>query len=155
MSTRKVTVESPGMLRVRKVLADATKALDPQTIATLACVSVKTFNRTYRQLLLRADPPLIHVAGYRRREGVFGGTHIALYANGPLIGRPPEKPAPKPAIISQRAWRERTGYYESIKAKNRLAKPPDIALAALLGLTPRYHKQNTTTPARPAERITA
>ncbi len=148
-----VSVESPGMLRVRKVIAQAREPIDARTIAKRAFVGYRTFQATYRHLLLRAD--LIHVAGYRRRE-VWTGTHIALYAHGPLIGEPPEKPAPKPAIISQRAWRERTGYYESIKAKNRLAKPPDFALAALLGLTPRYHKQNTTNAGcTPAERITA
>lgn len=153
MSSRVVSVESPGMRRVREVLGAATAPLDAKTIATLACVSVKTFNRTYRQLLLRADPPLMHVAAYRRREK-GSGTHIPLYASGPRKCKPPKKPDPIPPVIAQRVWRNRTGYYETIKAQRRLARPPDPALAALLGLKPLYHK-TPTTPARPAERNAA
>ncbi|MEK7093682.1 MAG: hypothetical protein AAB927_04345 [Patescibacteria group bacterium] len=130
-----VSFESRGMQRVLAVLAQATSPVDDETIATRACVGLQTFTGTYRHLLLRAGK--IHIADLQPNRV---GPAKPLYAPGPLVGDPPVKPPRKPAVIAQRDWRERTAYYESIKARTRLARPPDPALAALLGLTTRYHK---------------
>lgn len=147
---RIVSVESPGMLRVRKVIEDAKEPIDGKTVAKLAHVSFNTFAHTYRHLLVRAG--LIHIAGWRNN---FRGPFVPLYLSGPLIGDPPQLPPKLDHKIAVRAWKARTGYYEAEKSKRRLARPPDTALAALMGLTPRYHRKNTTTPASPAERNTA
>lgn len=126
------------MLRVRKVLAEAKDPIDGRTIASWAHVSFRTFANTYRHLLLRAE--LMHIAAYRNGPS---GPFVPLYLAGPLIGDPPPLPDKKPAKLTAREWKERTGYYEAEKAKRRLARPPDTALAALMGLTPRYHKKTT------------
>ncbi len=148
--SRIVSVESPGMLRVRKVINEAKEPLDGRAIAKAAHVSFTTFSATYRHLLIRAG--LIHVATWRNN---WRGPFVPLYAAGPQIS----EPVPIEKIdhkIATREWKERTGYYEAEKAKRRMAKPPDFALAALMGLTPRYHHtKNITMPARPAERNTA
>lgn len=149
-SIKVVSVESPGMLRVRKVIAQSREPLDGRTIAERAHVSFTTFANTYRHLLIRAG--LIHIAGWRNN---FRGPFVPMYAHGPLIGDPPPLPHKIDQLQRSRDWKRRTGYSEAEKAKRRLARPPDTALAALMGLTPRYHHQKTTTPAAPAERITA
>lgn len=135
---RIVSVESPGMRRVRAVLEAATEPMDAISISEAAHVSANTFRNTYRRLLIRAG--LIHIAGYLHgRQGRQRPTYLA----GPQIGDPPIPP-----ILDHRAatrdWKERTGYYEAIKARRRLARPPDMALAALLGLPSRYSKGNGT-----------
>lgn len=135
---RIVSVESPGMRRVRAVLEAATGPMDAISISEAAHVSVNTFRNTYRRLLIRAG--LIHIAGYLHgRQGRQRPTYLA----GPQIGDPPIPP-----ILDHRAatrdWRERTGYNEARKAHRRLARPPDIALAALLGLPSRYSKGTGT-----------
>lgn len=146
---RVVSFESPGMRRVLKVIEESEKPIDGYQIAAAAFISFNTFDGTYRQLLLRAKK--VHVAAYRVNHH---GPAVPLYRIGPLKGKPPERPKADHKI-AVRAWKERTGYYEAEKAKRRLARPPDPALAAMLGLTPRYGKTYTTTPAAPAERNTA
>lgn len=146
---RIVSTDSPGMRRVLQVIRKAAEPIDGRAIAEAAHISFKTFANTYRHLLIRAD--LIHVAGWRNN---WRGPFVPLYLAGPAvaIAVPPPKVDHK---IATRAWKERTGYYEAEKAKRRLARPPDPALAAMLGLTPRYGKTYTNTPAAPAERNTA
>lgn len=138
---RIVSCESPGMLRVRKVIAQSRELLDGHTIAERAHVSFTTFANTYRHLLIRAN--LIHVAGWRNN---FRGPFLPLYGHGPLVGDPP--PLPQKVDLKQRAkeWKERTGYLEAKKAQRRFARPPDPILAALMGLPSRYHHypKNTT-----------
>lgn len=145
---RIVSVESPGMTRVRKIIDEATEPMDGRSIAKAAHVSFTTFANTYRHLLVRAG--LIRVVGFVHNKQ---GRQAPTYLSGPQIGDPPVPPI-LDRKIATRAWKERTGYYEAEKAKRRMAKPPDFALAALMGLTPRYHhSKNNTTPAQPAERI--
>lgn len=139
---RIVSVDSPGMLRVRRVLDEATEPLDGHTIAERAHVAFLTFTNTYRHLLLRAN--LMHISGWRRNTR---GPFVPLYSKGSLVGEEPARPEKIESKVRARAWKARTGYYEAEKAKRRLAKPPDYALAALLGLTARYHRNTTTTGA--------
>lgn len=137
---RIVSVESPGMRRVRAVLEAAAGPLDATSISEAAHVSVNTFSNSYRHLLIRAG--LIHIAGYLHGRQ---GRQRPTYLSGPQIGEPPIPPK-LDHKVSVRAWKERTGYYEAEKARRRLARPPDFALAALMGITPRYRRypKNTT-----------
>ncbi len=146
---RIVSFESPGMRRVLRILGEATEPMDGRTIADKACIAFLTFTNTYRHLLLRAN--LMHISGWKHNTR---GPFVPLYSKGPLVGDIPEKPKNIESKVRARAWKERTGYYEAEKAKRRLARPPDPALAALMGLTARYHKTSTT-PASPAERNAA
>lgn len=134
---RIVSTDSPGMRRVLQVIRKAAEPIDGRAIAEAAHISFKTFANTYRHLLIRAD--MIHVAGWRNN---WRGPFVPLYLAGPAvaIAVPPPKVDHK---IATRAWKERTGYYEAEKAKRRLSRPPDPALAALLGLSPRYAKTTT------------
>lgn len=141
--SKQVSFESRGMQRVLMVLTKARIPIDDETIAERACIGLRTFTGTYRHLLLRAGK--MHIAAYEPNR--FGPA-IPMYAPGPLVGDPPAKPERKPAVIAQRDWRERTGYYESIKARNRLLKPPDPVLAALLGLRPMQHQRRGIAPER-------
>lgn len=134
---RIVSTDSPGMRRVMQVIQKSAEPIDGRSIAEAAHVSFKTFANTYRHLLIRAE--MIHIAGWRNN---WRGPFIPLYLPGPAlaVAVPPPKLDHK---IATRAWKERTGYYEAEKAKRRLARPPDPTLAALLGLTARYHKTTT------------
>ena len=138
-SIKIVSVDSPGMLRVRKVIAQSREPLDGRTIAERAHVSFTTYANTYRHLLIRAG--LIHIAGWRNN---VRGPFVPLYRGGPLVGDPPIEPHKRDKKAGARDWKARTGYHEAEKAKRRRARPPDTALAALMGLTPRYHHQKTT-----------
>ena len=144
---RIVSVTSPGMKRVRMVIAESPVPIDGHTIAKRAHVSFLTWANTYRHLLIRAG--LVHVAGWRHNTR---GPFVPLFGSGP--GTQAERPEKIDSRARARDWKDRTGYNEARKAERRLRKPPDFALAALMGLTARYHK-DTTTPASPAERNAA
>jgi len=135
---RIVSVESPGMRRVRRVLSEAEKPISGHEIARLAHISYLTFMNSYRHLLIQSA--LIHVAAW---ENNTRGPFVPLYAAGPLVGDPPPLPQKIDASTRSKAWKERTGYNERCKAQRRLERPPDPVLAALLGLTARYHKTTT------------
>ena len=124
--------DSPGLRRVRDVLAKATGPLSAQDIAALAHVSSWTFNNHYKAGLLREKA--MHVAGWER----YGYGWMPQYAKG--IGVTPKKPkAPHPRV-STKLWRDRTGYNEARKSQRRMARPRDPILAALLGIKPGYRK---------------
>jgi len=118
--------DSPGLSRVRKVIAAAKEPLSGQAIADLAHVSVYTFNNHYKAKLLREKS--IHVAAW---EG-YGFGFMPQYAAGQ--GEAPKKPKAPPPKVATARWKERTGYVDPRYAHRRLARPRDRALAALMGI---------------------
>lgn len=122
---RIVSTDSPGMTRVRRVLAEATEPLDGRTIAERACISFLTFQNTYRHLLQQAD--LIHVSGWAHNP--VRGPFVPLFSAGQ--GVTPPKPKKYPPTLNSRRWKARTGYHEFEKAARRLARPRDPIIKAL------------------------
>lgn len=122
--------QSLGIRRVRAVLSETAKS--PAEIAKAAHVSEHTFANHYKEKLL-ADGDM-HVGDWRWH----GYGWSPLYVAGP--GEAKRKPRAGTAAEASKAWRERTGYAEYRKAQRRLAKPPDYAMAVLLGAKPRYQK---------------
>ena len=118
--------DSPGLRRVRDVLAKATGPLSAQDIAALAHVSAWTFNNHYKAGLLREKA--MHVAGWER----YGYGWMPQYAKG--IGVTPKKPKAPPPKVATAKWKERTGYVDPRYAHRRLARPRDRALSALMGI---------------------
>lgn len=118
--------DSPGLRRVREVLAKAASPLSAQDIAALAHVSSWTFNNHYKAGLLRERA--MHVAGWER----YGYGWMPQYAKG--IGVTPKKPKAPPPKVATAKWKERTGYVDPRYAHRRLARPRDKALAALMGI---------------------
>jgi hypothetical protein len=118
--------DAPGMSRVRKVLAIATKPMTAEEIAGLAHVAAHTFNNHYKRKLIAEGA--MHVAGWTPYQ--YGQMHT--YAAGP--GEKPERPKAPPPQVAVARWKERTGYVDPRYAHRRLAKPRDKVLAALIGL---------------------
>lgn len=135
---RQVSTDSPSMRRIVRVISVAAEPLDGYKIADLAHVAFNTFQNQYRHMLVAAG--LVHVAGWKHNTR---GPFVPLYAAGPLVGDPPALPKKIDASTRSKAWKERTGYNERYKAQRRLERPPDPVMAALLGLTARYHKTTT------------
>lgn len=118
--------DSPGLKRVRKVLANAAGPLTAQQIAERAHVSVWTFNNHYKAPMLRNK--VMHVAGWEH----YGYGWMQQYAKGQ--GETPPKPKAPPPKVATAKWKERTGYVDPRYAHRRLARPRDGVLAALMGL---------------------
>ena len=142
MTTKRYTVSinSPSMLRIIKVVDAATEPMDGRQIAKLAHVAFNTFANQYRHLLLGAG--LIHLAAWKRN---YRGPFVPAYLSG---ARPEGMPEPiKPEKITSQArsqkWKKDTGYNEDRKARRRMMAPPDFATAALLGLPQRYSKRSS------------
>jgi hypothetical protein len=117
--------DTPGMTRVRAVLAAATKPISLREIAKLAHVSFYTADHHYRRQLV--DEGAMHVAGWYAHQFGWG----QQYAKGK--GKTPPKPKAPPPKVSVARWKERTGYVDPRYAHRRLAKPRGV-LAALMGL---------------------
>lgn len=148
---KRVSLDSPGMRRIRETLRYARAPLDGETIAKRAYVGVRTFTNSYQQQLLEAE--LIHIAGWRRN---VRGPFIPLFAFGP------GEPAPKPPKLTEaevcKRWKERTGYDELRKLNRKLMRPTDALLAALMGLPSRgrhFKEHHNRAGHAPAERNTA
>lgn len=143
-----VTLGSPGMLRIIRVVDAATEPMDGRQIAKLAHVSFLTFANQYRHVLL--DAGLIHLAAWKRN---YRGPYVPAYMLGTRPAGVPEpvKPEKITSVERSQKWKKETGYNEARKANRRLVRPPDFALAALLGLNARYSK-NTTTAAMSARK---
>lgn len=124
--SRIVSVDSPAMLRILKVLSEAIEPMDGWDIAKAAFVAPNTWSNSYRHLLIHSG--LIHISAWKHNTR---GPFVPLYS----IGAGEE--APKPEKIDQlaraRNWKHRTGYNEFRKAQRRLANP-GYALAALMGI---------------------
>lgn len=134
--TRPTSIDSPIMRRIVAAIATAPGPVDCYWIAAHAFVGRRTFLCNYRPVLIEAGK--LHIAEYRR---VAIGPFRAFYLPGPAPeGFVAHRPKNKPQVEAQREWRERTAYFEKVKAERRLKRPPDPAMAALLGLTARYHK---------------
>lgn len=129
---KRVSLDSPGMLRIRNVISHAREPLDGEEIAKRAHVGVRTFSASYQQILL--DEGLMHIADYRRNTR---GPFIPLFAFGPLIGKPAEKPKKLTEAEICKRWKEKTGYDELRKLNRKLVRPPDGLFAALMGLPAR------------------
>lgn len=135
--SRPVSIDTPIMRRIIALMAGVTQPVDDEYIAKHAFVGRRTFGCNYRTVLIAAGK--IHVAEYRR---VRTGPFTAFYLPGPAPeGFVPPRPENAKTVETQRAWRERSGYYEKIKAERRLRRPPEPAMAALLGLPARYQKR--------------
>lgn len=138
-----VSLTSPTMMRIRKVLATITTPTSAEEIARLADMPAATLRKGYQSLLVKAG--LMHEGGWRSSAR---GPFTALYLPGP------GEPAPKPPRItdaeSSRRWKAKTGYDEMRVARRKLLKPNDPVLAALKGL-PARNKQS----AKRAERAAA
>jgi len=115
VTTRKVSTQSQGVLRVLAVLRVAREPMHGDTIADRAYISRRTFSNSYYRVLL--DAKLIHVAEWLRN---VRGPYIPLYAYGKGPSVP--KPQPKTNAEVSRNWKERTGYHEMRKAKTRLMR---------------------------------
>lgn len=122
--------QSLGIRRVRAVLSETPRS--PADIAKAAFVSEHTFTNHYKAKLL-ADGDM-HIGDWRWH----GYGWAPLYVAGP--GEAKVKPRAGSAAAASKAWRERTGYGEFRKAQRRLAKPPDYAMAALIGIKTKYQK---------------
>lgn len=118
--------DSPGMLRVRAVLAKAANPLTAQEIAARAHVSPWTFNNHFKRQLI--SERAMHVAGWER----YGYGWMQQYAKG--HGVTPQKPKAQPHKVATAEWKKRTGYVDPRYAHRRLARPRDKALAALMGI---------------------
>lgn len=120
--------DSPGLIRVRKVLTGATCPLSAHEIAARAHVSVWTFLNHYKAKLLREKK--MHVAGWEH----YGYGFMPQYAKG--MGETPTKPKAPPPKVAVATWKKRTGYVDPRYAHRRLARPRDGVLVALMGLRP-------------------
>ena len=126
MSIRRVTVDSPGMQRVLKVLRER-GPMDEKTLAPLAYVSPRTLHN-YAIQLHHGRHIYAHAWRYNRQ-----GSQSAIWAIGP--GEDAPKLPPSDKVARNRDWRQRTGYWEAKKADKRLANP-DRLTAALMGIRP-------------------
>lgn len=150
---KRVSLDSPGMLRIRKVISHAREPLDGEEIARRAHVGVRTFSASYQQILL--DEGLMHIADYRRNTR---GPFIPLFAHGPLVGEPAKKPAKLTEAEICKRWKEKTGYDERRKLDRKLIRPVDPVFAALMGLPSRgrhFKAHHINAGHAPAERTTA
>ena len=136
---RIVSTDSPGMRRIVEAVSGSVEPLDGHQIAARAHVAFNTFQNQYRHMLLSAG--LIHVAGWKHNTR---GPFVPVYGVGPSAKTTPVKPQKIDHRARSRNWKDRTGYNEARKAHRRLARPPDMALAALLGLPSRYSKGTGT-----------
>lgn len=125
-----VSADSPSMRRIVAVLSSCDEALTGREIAERAHVSFKYFQNQARHILIAAEA--IHLADLRHNTR---GPFVPAYRAGPepegLIVR---KPAKIDQLERARTWKVRSGYNEARKAERRLRRPPDRALAALIGI---------------------
>lgn len=150
---KRVSLASPGMLRIRDVLAKARGPIDGKTIADRAFVGERTLSASYQQILIAEE--FMHVADYRRNAR---GPAIPLFMRGPLVGDPPTKPEPLSESEVCRRWKERTGYDERRKLDRKLARPVDPLFAALMGLPSRgrhFKEHHNSGTAANTQEITA
>ena len=138
MTTSKpVSLDSPGMRRIREVLRFARLPMSGEEIAKRAHVGVRTFGNSYQQQLLASG--LIHISGWRRSAR---GPYTPLFSFGP------GEPAPKPQRLTDaeicKRWKEKTGYDELRKLNRKLMRPTDALLAAQMGIPARgrHYKQH-------------
>ena len=122
----KVTIHSPAMKRILRVLEHC-GPLNNYQISDLALVGFQTFQNTYRKILVESG--LIHVGSWERSPG--SGPYRPIFHFGP--GETAPQPSKKDRNLQVREWRERVGYYQTIRANNRL-KSVDSTTAALLGI---------------------
>ena len=118
---------TPAQQRVVTALAEH-GAMTVKQIAGRAHVSFWTLKNHYIGALVAAGR--IHQSGWH----FYGFGHVPVYSAG--VGETPPRPV-RHVDHSQhcKEWRERSGHTEAKKAERRLRRPPDRALAALLGLT--------------------
>lgn len=141
---KRVSLDSPGMQRIRAVLAKLRGPVDGETISKRSCVGERTFSASYQQILIAEG--LMHVADYRRN---VRGPAVPLFFRGPLIGAPAKKPEPLSDAEVSRRWKERAGYNELRNLNRKLVRPVDPIFAALIGLPSRgrhfkeYHNSGT------------
>ncbi|MDE2440164.1 MAG: hypothetical protein KGP14_03995 [Betaproteobacteria bacterium] len=128
---RPVSSDSPGMRRVVAVLEAAEAPLNGHQIAERAHIAFNTFQNQYRQVL--ATEGKIHLAGYEHNTR---GPFMPTYRAGPApAGFVPRKPRKITSSARSKDWKLRTGYNEARKAERRRCRPPDRALAALMGIS--------------------
>jgi hypothetical protein len=128
MSNAPVSFNSPAMLRIRAVIANAGEPMSARQIAERAHISVGTAQHVaYLPSLLAAG--MIHIVRYQSNGG---GLQTPLYADGPGTGVIPERPRWSRAKqnAASRAWKERSGYQQQITAKNRLERAAERARRA-------------------------
>lgn len=146
---KRVSLESPGMRRIRNVISHAREPIDAEEIAKRAHVGIRTFSASYQQILIAED--VMHVAAWRRN---VRGPFIPLFAYGP--GKPAKKPERLTEAQICKAWKERTGYDERRKLDRKLARPVDPIFAALMGLPSRgrhFKEHHNRAGQAPAEGI--
>lgn len=124
---------TPAQFRIIEALCDH-GPLTGQQIAEKARIAYHTFKNCYRNELIAAG--MIHQSGWH----FYGHGHVAVFSAG--IGPTPPRPVRHVDHGARcREWKVRTGYSEAQKAARRLRRPPDRALAALLGLPAFKHQE--------------
>lgn len=128
-----ISMSSPSMKRIRKVLAEITEPISLAELADKAYISRNTMKCAYRGFLVDAGE--MHVSAWVRNLKTGGG-HTPLFSIGP--GEPAKQPKKMTPAQKCKEWRKREGYNERYnaerKSRRRIAMPVDPVLAALIGV---------------------
>ena len=122
--TRLIRTTSPSMTRMLKALEGTRLNIDQWAKASL--VARMTAENYVKQLRFQK---LIYICEYQRNRS---GWPKPVYALGDHKDAP--RLEKKDQLARAREWKETSGWYESEKAKRRLARPRDPVLAALMGI---------------------